>query len=80
VEVTLTEQAGGTLVSLVHRGLPDVETPRHRLGWRHFLPRLASVGSGMDPGPDPWLTAPPALATRPAALSRRREQARGHGT
>jgi hypothetical protein len=23
-------------------------------GWEHFLPRLAIVASGGDPGPDPW--------------------------
>ena len=25
-------------------------------GWHHFLPRLATVAGGGDPGPDPWVT------------------------
>jgi uncharacterized protein YndB with AHSA1/START domain len=41
VEVTLTKQASGTRVDLVHRGLAEPERVRHARGWRHFLGRLA---------------------------------------
>jgi uncharacterized protein YndB with AHSA1/START domain len=43
LEVTLAAERGGTLVSIVHSGLPDKERERHRDGWRHYLPRLADV-------------------------------------
>ena len=66
VEVTLSPESGGTLVRLVHRGLPQAEAPRHAIGWQHFIARLASVASGVDPGIDPWLTSPPDIVTRPA--------------
>ncbi len=46
LEVTLTPEAGGTRVAIVHTGLPESEAPRHALGWRHYLARLAVVGSG----------------------------------
>jgi|SRR5450759_732447 len=62
VEITFTPVAGGTLVQLLHRDLPDVEAPAHALGWPHFLDRLQRLGSGEDPGADPWLTSPPPSA------------------
>jgi uncharacterized protein YndB with AHSA1/START domain len=54
VEVTLTPEANGTTVRVVHRDLPDAEAEQHALGWEHFLERLVSAGVGGDPGPDPW--------------------------
>jgi uncharacterized protein YndB with AHSA1/START domain len=54
VEVTLTSESGGTTVSIVHRGLPELEARRHATGWPHFLRRLSIAGTGADPGPDPW--------------------------
>jgi uncharacterized protein YndB with AHSA1/START domain len=56
VEITLTEEHGGTTVSVVHRGLPEREASQHALGWPHFLTRLAVTAAGGDPGPDPWRT------------------------
>ncbi len=47
VEVTLTEDSGGTELTLVHRDLPPGEISRHTSGWNRFLPRLAVVA------PDP---------------------------
>jgi uncharacterized protein YndB with AHSA1/START domain len=41
VEVRLTPAAGGTTVEVIHRGLPDVETPGYAGGWPYFLGRLA---------------------------------------
>jgi uncharacterized protein YndB with AHSA1/START domain len=43
VEVTFTAAAGGTLVRLVHRGLPDVERDPHGAGWTSMLERLAAA-------------------------------------
>lgn len=41
VEVSLTREAGGTLVRLVHRGLPASELEAHGGGWTDMLDRLA---------------------------------------
>ena len=60
VEVTLTVQDGGTLLRLVHRGLPALQRGGSAEGWTHYLARLQIVAAGEDPGPDPWAaTAPP---------------------
>jgi uncharacterized protein YndB with AHSA1/START domain len=54
VEVTLTEEAGGTHVVLRHYGLPSEEQRgHHRSGWEAYLGRLALRAAGRDPGPDP---------------------------
>lgn len=55
VEVTLTPDADGTLVTVRHSGLTAPQQDAHADGWNHFLPRLAIVAAGGDPGPDPWL-------------------------
>jgi uncharacterized protein YndB with AHSA1/START domain len=55
VEVTLEEDGDATLVRLVHSGLPTEDArERHAHGWHHYMPRLAEVAAGGDPGPDPW--------------------------
>ena len=51
VEVTLAEEAGGTL-GLRHLGLPEGEREMHTQGWTHFLARLAIAAPGGDPGPN----------------------------
>ena len=51
VEVRLVAIAGGTRVELEHRGLPAPRAAEHRVGWRHYLDRLAV----RDPGPDPGM-------------------------
>ncbi len=53
VEIDLLPERGGTTIRLTHRGLSPDELPIHRLGWDHYLPRLAVVAAGGDPGPDP---------------------------
>lgn len=54
VEVTLTEEDGGTRVVLRHHDLPGEELrEQHRGGWEAYLPRLAVVAAGGDAGPDP---------------------------
>jgi len=52
VEVELAQDGDGTLVRLTHRGLPREDQPLHLIGWDHYLPRLATVAEGGDPGPD----------------------------
>jgi uncharacterized protein YndB with AHSA1/START domain len=54
VEISLLPDGDGTVLELVHRNLPPEQLPKHGIGWRHFLDRLASAGSGGNPGPDPW--------------------------
>ena len=58
VEVTLTPDADGTLVRLVHRGVAPEKREHSARGWTHYLDRLALAAAGKDPGPDPW-AAPP---------------------
>jgi uncharacterized protein YndB with AHSA1/START domain len=43
VEVTFEPVDGGTLVRLVHRGLPESELAAHRDGWTTMLARLAAA-------------------------------------
>ena len=54
VEVDLIPDGEATIVRLVHRGLPNEQSvASHRDGWELYLPRLAAVASGRDPGPNP---------------------------
>lgn len=55
VEVTLTPTARGTLLRLVHTGLPADAEQDHARGWGLFLPRLATIAEGRDPGPNPTM-------------------------
>jgi uncharacterized protein YndB with AHSA1/START domain len=57
VEVTLRPDADGTLLRLVHRGVPEEAQERSGAGWEHYLARLALVAAGQDPGPDLWAAA-----------------------
>jgi uncharacterized protein YndB with AHSA1/START domain len=59
VEVDLIPEGDGTLVRLRHRGLVGAAAGEHAAGWEHFLPRLVEIAEGRDPGPDPWIQAPP---------------------
>lgn len=44
VEITLTPERGGTVLTLRHLGLPDESERRwHTEGWRQFTSRLADV-------------------------------------
>lgn len=53
VEIDLIPDGDATLVRLVHSGLPNEAAAGHRDGWENFLPRLAAVATGRDPGPNP---------------------------
>lgn len=46
VEITLEESGGGTLLRLVHRGLPSAAVESHRAGWEFFMGRLAALLTG----------------------------------
>lgn len=46
LEVSLSAEIGGTLVSIVHSGLPSSERARHAEGWQHYFGRLAEVAAG----------------------------------
>lgn len=52
VEIDLAAEGSGTLLTLRHHGLPIDEVPIHVMGWDHYVPRLALVAEGGDPGPD----------------------------
>ena len=55
VEIRLRESDdGGTLLEVVHSGLPTTQLDQHGTGWEHFLARLALAAAGDDPGPDPF--------------------------
>lgn len=61
IEIELEPVGDSTIVRFLHRDLPSAEAAAsHSHGWDHYLPRLVAVASGSDPGPDPWLTQPPA--------------------
>jgi uncharacterized protein YndB with AHSA1/START domain len=51
VEITLTPEGGGTLLRLIHSGLPEGTEGLHEEGWDMYLPRLVVVVTGGDPGP-----------------------------
>lgn len=59
VEVTLRAVAGGTLLRLEHRNVPEEAQDRSGAGWDHYLARLALAAAGQDPGRDPWAAAAP---------------------
>jgi hypothetical protein len=53
VEIDLEETGDGTLIRLTHRELPADQADVHRMGWAHYMERLARCAAGDDPGPDP---------------------------
>ena len=54
VTLTLHDENGGTRLTLRHEDLPSEELRAgHDVAWTTYLPRLAVVAAGGDPGPDP---------------------------
>jgi uncharacterized protein YndB with AHSA1/START domain len=53
VTFTLKAQGAGTLLRMVHQGLPAGEDVRHSQGWTYYLSRLTQAAVGRDPGLDP---------------------------
>jgi uncharacterized protein YndB with AHSA1/START domain len=45
VEITLTPDAGDTILTLRHSGIPVDHADEHRSGWAHFLPLLAGAAA-----------------------------------
>ncbi|MCX5405662.1 SRPBCC domain-containing protein [Streptomyces sp. NBC_00335] len=59
VEITLEPTPAGTLLHLIHSGLPTSEAcEAHAELWQHYVDRLALRAEGGDPGPDPWARRP----------------------
>ena len=54
VEIDLEPVAGGTRLTLVHRGLDAAGAEAHAGGWAHYLHRLGLAAAGRSPGPDPF--------------------------
>ena len=53
IEIDLIDEANGTLLRMIHSGLPDAAScANHDKGWTHYFARLAQAASGGDPGPD----------------------------
>lgn len=46
VEITFTADAGDTIMTLRHSGIPAAHADEHRSGWGHFLPLLADAAAG----------------------------------
>ena len=53
IEIDLAPKDRGTLLTMVHSGLPEPAVGPHTDGWTHYLGRLAIAAAGGDPGPDP---------------------------
>jgi uncharacterized protein YndB with AHSA1/START domain len=53
VEIELRADGDATILVLTHGSLPDEELPQQRMGWIHYLPRLAVAAAGGEPGEDP---------------------------
>ncbi len=58
VAIDLLPDGDGTIIRLTHSGLPPDSIEIHRVGWENYITRLATVGEGRDPGPDPFRTKP----------------------
>jgi uncharacterized protein YndB with AHSA1/START domain len=52
VEIDLRADGDATILVLTHGSLPDEELPPQRMGWTHYLPRLAVAAAGGEPGED----------------------------
>jgi uncharacterized protein YndB with AHSA1/START domain len=53
VEIDLIDRDGGTLLRMVHSGLPNAaQCAGHDKGWAHYLGRLAMAAAGRNPGVD----------------------------
>jgi uncharacterized protein YndB with AHSA1/START domain len=54
VEITLVPDGEGTLLRLVHSGVPEQFRHGSAEGWDHYLLRLVVAAEGGEPGLDPW--------------------------
>ncbi|MFC7387140.1 TIGR03086 family metal-binding protein [Sphaerisporangium rhizosphaerae] len=58
VTITIEPAEGGTLVRLIHQGLPEDQVQDVLEGWTHFFQRLERAAVTGDAGPDEWAAAP----------------------
>ena len=56
--VTVEPAEGGSLVTLVHEGLTEVQAAMHAEGWNHYFERLERLAATGDAGQDEWARAP----------------------
>jgi uncharacterized protein YndB with AHSA1/START domain len=69
VEFTFVPDGDGTIIRVRHSGLPTEEAQfAHKLGWNSYLPRLAAVRAGRDPGEHPVIAMAEVLFGRDAAV------------
>jgi uncharacterized protein (TIGR03086 family) len=59
--ITVEPAEGGTLVRLVHDGLPGDQADGVLDGWTHYFERLERAAVTGDAGPDEWAAAPAEL-------------------
>jgi uncharacterized protein YndB with AHSA1/START domain len=52
VVIELVPDGRGTLIRLTHSDLPPDQIEIHRIGWEHYVSRLAAVGEGPEPCPN----------------------------
>ncbi len=57
VEFRLMPSATGTILKVIHTGLPETRSKTHAAGWANYLARLRMAARGMNPGPDDWRPA-----------------------
>jgi uncharacterized protein YndB with AHSA1/START domain len=75
VEFSFVVDGDGTIVRVRHMGLPSEEAHwAHGLGWKRYLPRLATVLGGGDPGPDPVIENAAVLYAGPPGASASRAE------
>ena len=69
VEFNFESDGDSTIVRVRHVGLPTEDARfAHDLGWKAYLPRLATVSAGGDPGEDPTLEMGALLYERDASV------------
>lgn len=81
VEFTFVDDGDATIVRMRHTGLPSEHARwAHEQGWKAYLPRVARLGRGEDPGEDPIIELAEVLYRRDAAESAERGNDTGDGS
>ena len=70
VEFTFQPDGDGTIIRVRHMRLPSDEARwAHEQGWKTYIPRLAVLSSGDDPGEDPAVSLAEAMYRHDAETS-----------
>lgn len=70
VEFSFVPDGADTIIRVRHTGLPSKEARwAHEAGWKGYLPRLAAILRGEDPGVDPVIPLADALYGRDAEVA-----------